>query len=306
MPASVTRRQVLRWGLVGGVAVALPGGLLGCGEGNEAFAPLTATPTPAPPGFLTAEEADVVAAIVARIVPTDDQPGAVEAGAPAYIERLLATVPDAGNPGVVFAGGPFSGRTPFPDPQTGTPSATFPPDQFAQFLPLTRLQLMSWRVTLLGSAAVPGADFNDGVLPPVVGIRDQYRSGIAALQTKSRASFNADFSALTPAQQDSVLASSELSSFVTLITDHTLEGMFCAPEYGGNTDRIGWNLIRYDGDSQPLGYSIFDETAMRYRERADKPTSAADPDETFSGVDPQTQQFLSVLVRVAGGGPHFP
>ena len=95
--------------------------------------------------------------------------------------------------------------------------------------------------------------------------------------------------------------------FVDLVTGHTIEGMFCAPEYGGNTNRIGWELIGYDGDSQPLGYSIFDETTMTYNERPDKPNSTANPDEDFSGVDAITQQFLTLLVKVAApGGPHFP
>ena len=63
-------------------------------------------------------------------------------------------------------------------------------------------------------------------------------------------------------------------------------------------------LIKYDGDSQPLGYAIFDEGQMRYNERLDKPTSTANPDEDFSGVDATTQRFLSKLVLVVGT-PHF-
>jgi hypothetical protein len=302
VPTRVTRRQVLRWGLVGGAVVVLPGsGLLGCGENDEFFG----TTAPAPPAsFLTAEEQAVVAAVTARIVPTDDLPGAVEAGAANYINRLLTFVPDENAPAEVFGGGPFSGRNPFPDPQTGMPSTTFPADNFTQFIPLTRLQLMSWRVRLLGSAAVPGADFNAGVLPPVTGIRDQYRAGLAEIQTLSTQMFGADFVALTPSEQDAVLAAID-SEFRDLITDHTLEGMFCAPEYGGNKDRAGWELIQYDGDSQPLGYSIFDETTMSYNERPDKPNSTADPDEDFGGVDATTQRFLRVLVRLTGT-PHFP
>lgn len=306
MSVLVTRRQVLRWGLAGSAAVVLPGsGLLGCGD-NDAFVG-SVTPTAS---FLTPEELAVVTAVTGRIIPTDDLPGAVEAGAANYINRLLSIVPDASAPaGNVYGGGPFSGRNPFPDPKTGMPSTTFPADNFTQFIPLTRLQLMSWRVRLLGSAAVPGADFNDAVLAPVIGIRDQYRAGIAAIQSKSTQMFGADFVALTPDQQDAVLKATELSKFRDLITAHTLEGMFCAPEYGGNTNRVGWDLIEYDGDSQPLGYSIFDETTMSYNERPDKPNSTANPDEDFSGVDATTQRFLHDLILVfsrMAGTPHFP
>jgi len=116
--------------------------------------------------------------------------------------------------------------------------------------------------------------------------------------------FTSPFVALTAAQQDAVLAASD-ANFLLLVTNHTLEGLFCVPEYGGNQDLVGWTLIGYDGDSQPLGYSIFNETTTTYDERPDKPNSTPNPDEDFSGMDQATQDFLKVLVRVVGG-PHFP
>jgi hypothetical protein len=314
MVTRFTRRQVLRWGLAGGAAVVLPASTwLGCGDHDESAPLPTATPTTVPPTatatpvspFLSPDEMAVVHAVTGRVIPTDALlPGAVEAGAAEYINRLLSILPDEQSPGNVFGGGPFSGRTPFPDPSTGTASNQFPPDDFADFIPLTRLQLLSWRVQLLGTAAVPGSDFNTAVLGPVVGLRDQYKTGLADIQSKSQAMFSADFTTLSPTQQDTVLQAID-PNFFDLISEHTLEGMFCAPEYGGNSNGIGWTLIGYDGDSQPLGYSIFDATQMTYQERPDKPNSTADPDEDFSGVDATTQQFLNVLVRLAGS-PHFP
>jgi len=300
----LTRRQALKWGLVGGAVVVVPSSLLGCGESTQTGAAPAVTPTPVP-SFLTDAEHDILAAVTGRIIPTDETPGALEAGAADYINRLLSIVPSDSDPvGHVFAGGPFSNRNPYPDPKTGTPSSQFPPDQFEQFIPLTRLQLLSWRVQLLGSAAVPGSDFNAAVLPPVVGLRDQYRSGLASVATTSQHMFGAAFPALTATQQDTVLKAVS-ADFIDLVTGHTIEGMFCAPEYGGNKDRVGWQLIGYDGDSQPLGYSIFDETTQTYNERPDKPNSTANPDEDFSGVDAETDAFLKILVKV-GGGPHFP
>lgn len=296
MRLRLTRRQVLKWGLVGGAVAVLPGrGLLGCGGTVQLSSP----------GFLTDEERRVLTAMTGRIIPTDDLPGAIEAGAAEYINRLLSIVPDAEDPaGNVFGGGPFSNRNPFPDPKTGTPSTHFPPDDFAHFIPLTRLQLMSWRVQLLGTAAVPGSDFNAGVLGPVIGLRDRYRTGLETVASASHQMFGTDFTAGTAEQQDTVLAAID-PDFLDLVTGHTIEGTFCAPEYGGNKDRVGWQLVGYDGDSQPLGYSIFDATTMSYLERPDKPNSTANPDEDFSGVDATTQQFLSLLVRLVGG-PHFP
>jgi hypothetical protein len=302
----LTRRQALKWGLAGGAGLVLPRALLGCGETVERAPQPTNTPTATPiPSFLSEGELGNLTAMTGRIIPTDDTPGAVEAGAATYINRLLSIVPSDSDPaGNVFAAGPFSNRNPFPDAKTGAPSTHYPPDDFTHFIPLTRLQLMSWRVQLLGSAAVPGSDFNAGLLPPVIGIRDRYRSGLESLAAASQRLFAADFSALSAAQQDAVIKAID-QDFVDLVTGHTIEGTLCAPEYGGNKDLVGWRLIGYDGDSQPLGYSIFDETTQSYNERPDKPTSTANPDEDFSGVDAITQAFLKNLVRV-GGGPHFP
>jgi hypothetical protein len=300
----LTRRQALKWGLAGSAAVVLPRGLMGCGESTQPAPVPTPGATPIP-SFLTDDEQRTLTAMTGRIIPTDTMPGAIEAGVAEYINRLLSTVPSSDDPaGNVFAGGPFSNRNPFPDAQTGTPSTQFPPDDFAQFIPLTRLQLMSWRVQLLGTAAVPGSDFNAGVQPPIIGIREHYRTGLAAIAATSQKMFGADFAGLSAAQQDAVMAAVD-SSFIDLVTGHTIEGMFCAPEYGGNKDRVGWQLIGYDGDSQPLGYSVFDTTTQSYNERPDKPNSTANPDEDFSGVDAETAQFLTILARV-GGGPHFP
>jgi hypothetical protein len=300
----LTRRQALKWGLAGSAAIVLPRGLMGCGESTPPAPAPTPTATPIP-SFLTDAERRTLTAMTGRIIPTDSSPGAIEAGVAEYIDRLLSTVPSTDDPaGNVYGGGPFSDRNPFPDPRTGTPSTHFPPDNFTQFLPLNRLQLMSWRIQLLGTAAVPGSDFNPGLQGPVTGLRDRYRTGLAALDAAGRSMFGADFAALSAAQQDAVLAAAD-GSFVDVVTGHTLEGMFCAPEYGGNKDRVGWQLIGYDGDSQPLGYSIFDTTTQTYRERTDKPNSTANPDEDFSGFDAETNALLKILVRV-GSGPHFP
>jgi len=42
-------------------------------------------------------------------------------------------------------------------------------------------------------------------------------------------------------------------------------------------------LVGLEGDSQPLGYSVFDATTNAYVERADHPMSTANPDELGPG-----------------------
>ncbi len=204
----------------------------------------------------------------------------------------------------IFAGGPFSGRTPFPDPATGTPSNNFPPNAFLTPLPLTRLQRLAWTVRIHGADAVPEvADNPLARTLPDVDLRNRYRDGLATVQALSLSQSGAPFEALDPAEQDMVLTTLKRQQrrFYDLLVDHTVEGLLAAPEYGGNRDGIGWELVGFDGDSQPLGYTIFDETAQQYRERPDKPNSTIDPDDTCDGFSPLMQQFLRVvLVQLAG------
>jgi hypothetical protein len=218
--------------------------------------------------------------------------GPVLAGTPAF----------AGRP--IFAGGPFSDRNPFPDPGTGTASDQFPANAFATALPLTRLQRLAWTVRLLGADAVP--EVRDNPLARTladVNLRQRYRDGLASAAATSDADFGAPVDALTTEQQDALLAKvkRQQRSFYDLLLDHTIEGMLSAPEYGGNRDLAGWTLIGFDGDSQPLGYTIYDATLDDYRERPDKPNSRLDPDDPCSGFSESMTRFLRVvLVQLAG------
>jgi hypothetical protein len=48
---------------------------------------------------------------------------------------------------------------------------------------------------------------------------------------------------------------SPVSSFMALLFEHTIEGLYAAPEYGGNQDLTGWKEIGFPGDIQPRGYT---------------------------------------------------
>src|SRR5438128_1726978 len=97
-PRIITRRDILRGaGLAGAAAVAAPASLLTTPEPAEAAAAAQATApsraaAPAREAFenLTAVEADVLEAIVDRLIPADGiGPGAKEARAAHYIDRAL-------------------------------------------------------------------------------------------------------------------------------------------------------------------------------------------------------------------------
>jgi hypothetical protein len=45
------------------------------------------------------------------------------------------------------------------------------------------------------------------------------------------------------------------ADFVALAFEHTLEGTYGAPEYGGNRDRASRGWTRWPGDHQPHAYT---------------------------------------------------
>ena len=63
-----------------------------------------------------------------------------------------------------------------------------------------------------------------------------------------------DFVAVPTAMKDTILAK-DPSGFVTLLFTHAIEGMYSAPEYGGNADLVGWHEIDFPGDRLPDGYT---------------------------------------------------
>jgi hypothetical protein len=195
-----------------------------------------------------------------------------------------------------FAGGPFSGRQPFGDFSTGDVTDTFPPNSFTSFLPLNRLQQISWAVRLGGPGAVSAVADNP-LLATLddVDLRRKYRAGLAEIDAISRAIYQQPFAQLSAEQQTDVLTQTD-RAFVNLVTGHCIEGLLCAPEYGGNRDLVGWQLIGFDGDSQPLGYTLgFDEATQQYLERGDKPNSKPNPNEPCAGFSTTVVAFLTQI-----------
>jgi len=183
--------------------------------------------------FFTAGQAAVIEAATARIAPgpADDpaeagHPGAREADVTGYIDTMLGalgsldgTVLDGAVP-LVFAGGPWSNRH------------TSGPDLMAHFAALDPVAQIAWRRRLTGW-------------------QQQYRQGIATLDKLA----GGDFTKASHAKQDKILTMSSVSSFTSLLFEHTIEGLYGAPEYGGNRGLAGWKEIGFPGDIQPRGYT---------------------------------------------------
>jgi gluconate 2-dehydrogenase gamma chain len=241
-------------------------------------------------GYFSAHEMATLAALCDCVIPPDHDPGASALGAPRYIDRLLSAFDRPDRVPHIFAGGPFSHRHHQAEDVPGAPSQWPPRNTLREFLPLTRLQELRWRAELFGSAAVAGAAVNDAALGPLEGLREIYRRGLAKVDQVATATAGRPFVSLSSADRERVFGQLRRNvfppdarrgglTFVDHLVQHTLEACLALPEYGGNRGRIGWRMLRLEGDSAPLGYSVFSATRNGYVERTSHPVSTPNPDE---------------------------
>jgi hypothetical protein len=202
-------------------AIAMPAAAVAGCTSSSSSTPVAVRPS----RFFTAHQAAVIEAATARIAPgpLDDpaevgHPGAREADVTGY-DTALSVFTEAGTP-KIFAGGPWSNRH------------TSGPDLMAMFLAIDPVTKIAWGKR-------------------VSGWQRQYRDGIATLDKLA----GGDFTTVSAAEQDKILAEVPVSSFLSLLFEHTIEGKYSNPEYGGNRGLAGWTDIGYPGDSQPRGYT---------------------------------------------------
>jgi gluconate 2-dehydrogenase gamma chain len=86
---------------------------------------------------------------------------------------------------------------------------------------------------------------------PYAALLSLYQSGLAALDAVAG---TGGFAALAEDEQDAILTQAEAGKladgpdgFFALLVEHTRQGMFGDPIYGGNADFAGWDLIGYPG-----------------------------------------------------------
>jgi hypothetical protein len=179
------------------------------------------------PVWLNEGQYATLRAACAQMLPSSEgTPGAEEAGVADYIDTFLGAF--TFDPPRIWAGGPTSGRM-------GGDA------RFGLFHRLTRLDELAWRMRIEGSLGLPEREFNG----PVVGLQERYRAGLAGL--------GEDFTDVDGKEQRRRLRAYE--EFSALLWEHCCEGMYGAPEYGGNRDGVGWTFIGREGDVQPRGYS---------------------------------------------------
>jgi gluconate 2-dehydrogenase gamma chain len=89
-----------------------------------------------------------------------------------------------------------------------------------------------------------------------------YTANLAAVDAYAMKAYGAAFASLSATNQDAVLTDTESgkatgftpdsATFFATILEHTREGMFSDPAYGGNKNYAGWELIGYPGVRMPV------------------------------------------------------
>ena len=188
--------------------------------------------------FFDQHQWDTIEAATARIIPTDNDPGAREAKVVRFIDRYLSGTE------YIFAAPDGSG-----------------------FLKMDGKDEEAWSRR-------------------IAALRKLYAGGVEHLDSIAESRFGAQFKALPDAQQDDVLTaiggpppeplkagrSDARGTVLQMVADdglgffdalalHTRQGFFCDPVYGGNSGRVGWEVIGFPGpeslaDTIDCSYSL--------------------------------------------------
>jgi hypothetical protein len=158
------------------------------------------------------------------------------------------------------------------------------------YIAASALQLFSWRLLIEGfDAALRSApphlsgrwadQVRSGLIPapPAEGLQGLYRRGLSALDSYSRSTFGTSFATALAPEQDLMLeaagdlvlsqfpapsppaAPDDAKALFPYLVTHTFEGTYGLPEYRGMRHNPVWEAIGWDGDTQPLGNSIYDD-----------------------------------------------
>jgi gluconate 2-dehydrogenase gamma chain len=113
-----------------------------------------------------------------------------------------------------------------------------------------------------GAAAYIETALGGGLAGGLTSLAPFYNAGLSAVDAYATSAYGAAFTALPPQQQDAVLSDIQSGkatgftpssdAFFRAIHEHTLQGMFGDPIYGGNKNFAGWDLIGYPGVKSPV------------------------------------------------------
>jgi gluconate 2-dehydrogenase gamma chain len=188
-------------------------------------------------GFFNPHQRATIEAAMARIIPSDDMPGAREAGAVDFVDRYLSGV------GYIYAKPDGSG-----------------------FETLEGKRAEAWRrrVAILRQTYQSGIEALDALANKLFGasfveLSEQQQDD--SLTTLERAGSQAASAGGAPGEGPALqqtLTETELEFFPLLVM-HARQGFYADPIYGGNKDRAGWRAIGFPGPS-----SLMEVYAGRY------------------------------------------
>jgi gluconate 2-dehydrogenase gamma chain len=178
--------------------------------------------------FFDVHQRATIEAAMARIIPTDDQPGAKEASTIEFLDRYLSGID------FIYAKPDGSGFEKLDGKRA---------DAWHQRIEILRAKYVEG-VTELDrrSQSRFGAEFasltteqQDRILA------DMERAALQIEEVQATASF----APVEPALQQT---SAEIElEFFPLLALHTRQGFYADPIYGGNKGRVGWKLIGFEG-----------------------------------------------------------
>jgi hypothetical protein len=178
-------------------------------------------------GFLSAAQRSTLGAAVAQIVPASgpDDWSAADLGVVDYIDNLLSGfefLDDA--TGAIYPGGPYR------DSSSAGPG-------FYTFQELSRVKKIGWQ-------------------NQVSSWQTLYDEGLAQLDSLSPGGF----AAAPSEQQIAILEGLDAagSDFFAALFDHTMEGTYSHPVYGGNQGYEAWKTFGFAGDVHGVRYSDVD------------------------------------------------
>jgi gluconate 2-dehydrogenase gamma chain len=188
-----------------------------------------------------------IEAAMSRVIPTDDQPGAKEAGTVEFLDRYLSGI------GFVYAKPDGSG-----------------------FEQLDGKLAEAWqqRIDILRENYVQGieeldrrsrARFDADFARLTAEQQDQILAKMERPEQQTdveEAQATAAFAPVEPAMQQT---SAEIDlDFFPLLALHTRQGFYADPIYGGNKDRVGWRLIGFDGPASLAELRVARPTTLPY------------------------------------------
>ncbi|MBE1523445.1 gluconate 2-dehydrogenase subunit 3 family protein [Nesterenkonia lutea] len=216
--------------------------------------------------FFSEEESRTVQAMVARIIPGDDEdPGAVQAGVPIFIDRKLEMFEAFAEP--TYREGPFAEGYEGDEPQTNRNTVPVAEEQLYRYGFQSELTPQEfYRAGLAGVDRLAQTrsgslfadldeDAQDALLMVLDAVQQRSEGGEGTSNVGGGSGGNGGSgenggnapSSAEMDQAETVFRDADPGAFFDTVRLDTIEGMFSDPVYGGNRGLVGWTMIGWPG-----------------------------------------------------------